>query len=228
MSTEPEIVLPDYIAPVEAYRIWRVLPNMERLASLTYSSYQWQPGENVATCSCIDEEVAPLLHPHIGRGLPIEADRPHGSVPDPDCSCGFYGLASLEGLVRDYGGDSVPHIYGKVAFWDRVIVGRDVMDKPIGYRASKAQITELYSMPRQEMLAELVAKTYGVPVSDRLHDEFVVFEGGNYDGTVVPSHRAFQGYGGEIHFPVSDGVGKYTTAVYKRQGRVWTFVGVRP
>jgi hypothetical protein len=146
---------PDFIEPIDAWRVWRVIE---------------RDGE-LALASVVKRTIWPVGEPVVAECLRA---RPFGSLlrrshaaPDPTCDCGIYA-AELE-RVFDYLNDSLPEararVLGRVALWGSVI------ECEHGVRASRAYPLALYvpldASPDRSIGADEVAlrlTRYGVPV----------------------------------------------------------------
>jgi hypothetical protein len=125
--------VPDFIEPVEAWRVWRVIMRDRSIVLQSlFAGTVWEPGVPLsATCA----------KRHRSRWRPWRVDPPNHEVPDIDCSCGIYGARSvaaarwyLESRVFFSRGDRV---VGRVALWG------DVVESESGWRASRAYPIEL-------------------------------------------------------------------------------------
>jgi hypothetical protein len=126
--------VPDFVEPLEAWRVWRVgmLQGRVVLKSL-YVGAVWEPAIPLAaTCS---QRQRPRLRP-----WRLE---PSGHAPpDMGCRCGIYGVQSVI-AARSYlerpdllcRGERV---IGRVALWGEVVEGE------LGWRASRAYPIELF------------------------------------------------------------------------------------
>jgi len=157
--------IPDYVEPVEAWRVWRVVTREGAvvLQSL-FAGAIWEPGVLfLASCTAT----------HRSRWRPWRK-RPHEhGAPDLGCCCGIYGVESvaaarsyLETPPLRYRDDRV---IGRVAMWG------DVVEGPSGWRASHAYPIELFvpepmvaggGIGRRAYVEELLLalEAYGVPV----------------------------------------------------------------
>jgi hypothetical protein len=124
---------PDYIEPVEAWRVWRVGMREGRvvLESL-FADTVWEPGVRLA---------ARCVMGHRSRWRPWRRVPNDHAVPDLRCTCGIYGVRSLAAArwyleTRSFisRGDRV---IGRVALWG------DVVESQLGWRASRAYPLEL-------------------------------------------------------------------------------------
>ena len=149
---------PDYVEPLEAWRVWRVVDRNGRLS--------------------IGSVVKPTLWP---AGEPLVAEclsrRPFGwwtwrrsahDSPETTCECGIYATALAQ--LGPYLGDPLPRdavarVLGRVALWGAVV------ECERGLRGSRAYPLELYvpadadDHPRaapREIARRL--REYGVPV----------------------------------------------------------------
>lgn len=126
--------IPDYVEPVEAWRVWRVVMRERRvvLQSL-FAGAVWEPGVPlVASCSA----------GHRSRWRPWRKTPSDHPAPELDCRCGIYGVRSVAAarsyletpplLCRD------DRVIGRVALWG------DVVEGPLGWRASYAYPIELF------------------------------------------------------------------------------------
>jgi hypothetical protein len=157
------IAAPDYIEPVEAWRIWLVDSGC-RLRSVFFEA-GWDPGEPLeAGCLRWRRSLRPPW-----RIIPSTH-----SAPEERCVCGIYGAASLEDAQR-YAAHPLPasalcRVIGRVALWGEVV------ECETGWRASTAYPACLYVpsylpmlrridpfAPGPEEIAADLAR-YGVPV----------------------------------------------------------------
>ena len=126
--------IPDYVEPVEAWRVWRVAMRQGRvvLQSLFVGAV-WEPGAPlVASCS----------GGHRSRWAPWRKQPNDHPAPELECRCGIYGVQSVAAarsylerpplLCRD------DRVIGRVALWG------DVVEGPFGWRASHAYPIELF------------------------------------------------------------------------------------
>ena len=126
--------IPDYIEPVEAWRVWRVAMRDRRvvLQSL-FAAAVWEPAVPL---------VASCTGGHRSRWAPWRKTPNDHAAPDLDCRCGIYGVQSVAAarsyletpplLCRD------DRVIGRVALWG------DVVEGPFGWRASRAYPVELF------------------------------------------------------------------------------------
>lgn len=158
--TPAEYAAPDLAAPIEVWRVWRVVSvgGGHQLGSVIKQAL-WPPGEPL---------VADCLR---SRSLPSwlrRRPRSGHDAPDAECECGIYGAALdrvgqyvLEALtVRP-----VACVIGRVSLWGTVI------ECERGFRASRAYPSRIY-VPAdvggrrdggQERVAGDLA-CYGVPI----------------------------------------------------------------
>src|SRR4051794_17189575 len=124
---------PDYVEPLEAWRVWRVCQREGRIVlHSAFADAPWEPGVPLsATCA--------KRHRSVWRRR--QTDRPPHDAPDIACSCGIYGVRSLT-AARWYL-ESQPvlgradRVLGRVALWGDVVVSEG------GWRASFAYPIEL-------------------------------------------------------------------------------------
>jgi hypothetical protein len=157
--------IPDFIEPLEAWRVWRVSMRQGRvvLQSL-YAGVVWEPAAPL---------VASCTGGHRSRWTPWRRRPNDHRAPELDCRCGIYGVQSAAAarsyletpplLCRD------DRVIGRVALWG------DVVEGPSGWRASHAYPIELFlpsppegrSGPRQRAYVNeilLALEAYQVPV----------------------------------------------------------------
>lgn len=157
--------IPDFIEPLEAWRVWRVSLRQGRvvLQSL-YAGVVWEPAVPL---------VASCTGGHRSRWTPWRKRPNDHPAPELDCRCGIYGVQSAAAarsyletpplLCRD------DRVIGRVALWG------DVVEGPSGWRASHAYPIELFlpsppegrSGPRQRAYVNeilLALEAYQVPV----------------------------------------------------------------
>jgi hypothetical protein len=126
--------VPDYVEPLEAWRVWRVGMHDGRLALFSaYAHAPWEPGVPLsATCA--------KPHRSVRRPWRMEASDHH--APDLGCSCGIYGVRSLAAarwfLESHAFASRADHVIGRVALWGDVVVSQ------WGWRASVAYPLELF------------------------------------------------------------------------------------
>ena len=126
--------IPDYVEPVDAWRVWRVVMRERRvvLQSL-FAGSVWEPGVPlVASCGA----------GHRSRWTPWRKKATDHPAPELDCRCGIYGVKSVAAarsyletpplLCRD------DRVIGRVALWG------DVVEGPLGWRAAYAYPAELF------------------------------------------------------------------------------------
>jgi hypothetical protein len=152
--------VPDYAAPLEAWRVWRVgLRDGEFVLESLFAGATWLPNVPLrATCAA----------GHRSRLLPWRIERNSHRAPELHCTCGIYGVSS-EGAAREYLEarrfiTRDDRVLGRVALWG------DVVEATAGWRASTAYPLELL-VPfttterrgyHDDLLTGLGA--YGVPV----------------------------------------------------------------
>ena len=142
--------IPDFIEPVEAWRVWRVSMSQSRvvLQSL-YAGVSWEPAVPL---------VASCTGGHRSRWAPWR-ERPNDHpAPELDCRCGIYGLRSVAAarsyletpplLCRD------DRVIGRVALWG------DVVEGPSGWRASHAYPIDLFLPSSAEGRSGLRQRAY--------------------------------------------------------------------
>jgi hypothetical protein len=126
--------IPDFVEPLQAWRVWRVgmLQGRVVLKSL-YVGAVWEPAIPLAaTCS----------QRHRPRLRPWRLEPSDHAPPEMGCRCGIYGVQSVI-AARSYlerpdllcRGERV---IGRVALWG------DVVEGELGWRASRAYPIELF------------------------------------------------------------------------------------
>jgi hypothetical protein len=157
------IEAPDYIEPVEAWRIWLV-DSAFRLRSVFFEA-GWTPGEPLeAGCLRWRRSLRPPW-----RIVPSAH-----AAPEERCVCGIYGAASV-GDAQRYAAHPLPasalcRVIGRVSLWGEVV------ECETGWRASAAYPARIYVptyipllrridpfAPDPEEIAEGL-RAYGVPV----------------------------------------------------------------
>jgi hypothetical protein len=126
--------IPDYVEPLEAWRVWRVARREGRvvLQSL-FTGAVWEPAAPL---------VASCTGGHRSRWAPWRKQPNDHAAPELECQCGIYGVKSVAAarsyletpplLCRD------DRVIGRVALWGAVVEG------PAGWRASHAYPIELF------------------------------------------------------------------------------------
>lgn len=150
--------VPDYIEPLQAWRIWHVIDKHGATALRSViKPMLWPPGEPLAA-----ECLRTRLFPRWRR-------RPAHPSPDATCACGIYAT-SLERLDQ-YVNEALPAdvlacVVGQVSLWGTVL------ECERAYRASRAYPSELYvplddRTPRRpvdrQALIDGLSISYGVP-----------------------------------------------------------------
>lgn len=126
--------IPDYVEPVEAWRVWRVVMREGPvvLQSL-FAGAIWEPGVPlVASCTATQRS----------RWMPWRRTRCEHAAPDLDCGCGIYGVESVA-AARSYL-ETPPLLYRDDRVIGRVAMWGDVVEGPLGWRASHAYPIELF------------------------------------------------------------------------------------
>ena len=143
-------IVPDYIEPLTAYRVWQWCGFGVR----SLNGSQWFPGEPF-NAECDAEFFTAFL----------QTLTPHnGDIPGDFCTCGVYAAKNLEHLINigyePYG------IHGEVSLWGKVVVAK------LGYRAQCAYpknfIVPVHHVPNAASAMESRMETltvYGVPIS---------------------------------------------------------------
>lgn len=157
---------PDYLEPVEGWRVWRIGSQNGRIVlESVFVDAVWEPGRALeARCE------------HRRRSLwpPWRVITNEHPAPDEECSCGIYA-ASTRSAARRYLG--VPssagtglRVIGRVSLWG------DVVESESGWRASVGYPSRLFvpipaeharrSLRRRAVVDEVAValESYGVPV----------------------------------------------------------------
>lgn len=156
------VTAPDYIEPVEAWRIWLVVRARRGIALRSVFFRQlWSPGEAaIASCGCRRRRLL----------TPWRSAQGH-EAPELGCDCGIYGAVSLADVIT-YLDRETPARFGwavgRVALWGRVVECRS------GWRGSHAYprrlvvpVLERSPRPRPQVGPDESAEAllaYGVPV----------------------------------------------------------------
>jgi hypothetical protein len=165
--------VPDFIEPLEAWRVWRVCTHDGRVAlHSAFADAPWEPGVPLAA-TCVKQ--------HRSLRRPWRMERSRHDAPDMGCTCGIYGVRSLAAarwyLESQATLSPADRVIGRVALWGDVVVSQ------WGWRASFAYPLELFvPMPmlvqrglgrRTRLQIDEVAlelEKYAVPV-DVLHTD---------------------------------------------------------
>jgi hypothetical protein len=168
--------VPDFIEPLEAWRVWRVSTHDGRVTlHSAFADAPWEPGVPLSA-TCVKQ--------HRSRRRPWRMESSRHNAPEFGCTCGIHGVRSfaaarwyLEGQPAASQGDRV---IGRVALWGDVVVSQ------WGWRASFAYPLELFvpmPMLAQRGLARgirsqidevvLELESYAVPV-DVLHPDLAL------------------------------------------------------
>jgi hypothetical protein len=158
------VPIPDYVEPVEAWRVWRVaMRGGEVVLQSLFAGAVWEPAVPcVASCTAGQRS----------RWVPWRQKPSEHAAPELECRCGIYGVQSVAAarsylerpplLCRD------DRVIGRVALWGSVVEGSS------GWRASHAYPIELFipaavaahGLRRRSYVAEilLALEEYRVPV----------------------------------------------------------------
>ncbi|HEY2355349.1 MAG TPA: hypothetical protein VGH79_10675 [Gaiellaceae bacterium] len=128
------VTAPDFVEPVEAWRVWRVCEREgRRTLQSAYADAAWEPG--VALSAACSRTHRPALRPW-------RTETSCHDAPDLACSCGIYGVRSFAAarwyLESQTLFDRVDRVIGRVALWGDVVVSEG------GWRASYAYPIELF------------------------------------------------------------------------------------
>ena len=87
MTAFDTATVPDFVEPLEAWRVWRVCMREERLVLRSaYADAPWEPGiPLVASCTGF----------HRLRWTPWRKRPNEHAAPELDCQCGIYGVESI-------------------------------------------------------------------------------------------------------------------------------------
>lgn len=157
MSAAALDAAPDYIEPLEAWRVWRVVEcDGELWLASVVKRTLWRAGEPLAA-ECLRRRT---LRSWLRR-------RPRHVAPHCDCECGIYATELTR--AGEYLNDSFPEALGRV--FGRVSLWGTVVECERGFRASHAYPLALYvaadAAPGQRATPQTIAAglaRYGVPV----------------------------------------------------------------
>lgn len=126
--------IPDFVEPVEAWRVWRVAMREGRvvLQSL-FAGAIWEPAVPL---------VASCTGGHRSRWMPWRTRPSEHPAPELECRCGIYGVESVA-AARSYL-EMPPLLYRDDRVIGRVALWGDVVEGPFGWRASHAYPVELF------------------------------------------------------------------------------------
>ena len=175
-----EIEIPDELGTISGWRFFN-FNDAARLTSYN-SSFMWSKGVNQAVCYNVKREKAWINGPDCTVVLVDRAN--HGTIPDPDCGCGFWIYNSLSKAKSKFGVKLPPliekssgrkgkafssygdfsgnyhrgynpfYICGKVEGWGKILEGVD------GWRSEFARVLSLIVYPKAKELIEEIAKNY--------------------------------------------------------------------
>lgn len=132
--------VPTFVECVIGYRAWHA-DTRHRLWPLHSARRPWQPGINVARCSC--RTLSSLRFEcrwHHGRRI-LEAEPAH-PAPDPHCACGLYSWRRPRSSWYQPPKPGAPLlVVGAVASWGRLQVHKD------GFRAEHSCVVTLAYHP---------------------------------------------------------------------------------
>jgi hypothetical protein len=159
--------IPDFIEPVEAWRVWRVAMREGRIVLQSlFAEAVWEPGIAL---------VASCAGGHRSRWPPWRKEPNDHPPPELACHCGIYGVRSIAAarswLERPALLSREDRVIGRVALWG------DVVEGPLGWRASHGYPLELFvpapgfaqrALRQRTYMDETLfaLEAYGVPVAD--------------------------------------------------------------
>ena len=126
--------IPDFIEPFEAWRVWRVGRWQGRIVLKSlFSGTVWEPTVPV-TAFCTGVQRVPWR--------PWRLQSTGHVAPALDCRCGIYGVRTVAAARPYIDCTPLPYrddrVIGRVALWG------DVVEGPLGWRASHAYPVELF------------------------------------------------------------------------------------
>jgi hypothetical protein len=146
-----EMVVPDVIGEIVAYRAWRIVgpPQTPRLKSVTFSGG--------------DDQIWPTNRwfPALCGGHSVCQREKNGTIPGVRCSCGLYAARSMEHLMSmGYAGDSTSNdvVIGEVGLVGKVIPGQQ------GWRAEKGRVIRLFMPVADYARGMVLGEAYNVDV----------------------------------------------------------------
>jgi hypothetical protein len=134
LAQSDNFTVPDFVEPLEAWRVWRVGRREGRVAlQSAFADAPWEPGVPLsATCSKRRRSVR----------RPWRMETSCHVAPHLACSCGIYGVRSLAAARWYLESQAVlgpaDRVIGRVALWGDVVVSE------WGWRASFAYPIELF------------------------------------------------------------------------------------
>lgn len=145
--------MPDYsgteLVPgkLRGYRIWRIPSSKRLVLKSTNATYEWEPGDNRATCDNI----------HIK----------YSAAPTPYCACGFY--AKYKSNSPEFLGmaiSSASSVIGVIDAWGKIQLGTK------GFRAQYARIVAIAPFVpitiANRNTTKFIAESYGVEFYERV------------------------------------------------------------
>lgn len=158
--------VPDYCAPIVAYRVWGVDRTTTRLRARYRTEDAWEPKQpKRATCRYMDigvvDDGAPPHHTTADCVAAMQAYYGEGKLEHGwVASCGLYGyktpLMAWHALGTSDEWDESRIVFGEVRLWGRVL------EHERGFRAEYAYPGALAAL---SPVAEELADVYGVPVA---------------------------------------------------------------
>jgi hypothetical protein len=148
------VAIPDYVEPLQGWRVWRFEGERARIRLLSLVKDVVWPARQELVADCLRRRLLRL------RG------RPH-PAPCEECACGIYATSfdQVATLLDDVAWRGIQSVFGRVLIWGTVI------ECEHGWRASRAYPAELFVPTRHALapvaLAEEIAhglRRYGVPV----------------------------------------------------------------
>ncbi|HYQ10952.1 MAG TPA: hypothetical protein VEP92_07275 [Gaiellaceae bacterium] len=134
LSDPRRSTVPDFIDPMEAWRVWRVCMHDFRivLQSLNADTV-WEPGIPLSAICATRQR---------SRRRPWRVEAPGHASPELECTCGIYGVRSAA-LARWYL-ERRPLFYNAERVVGRVALWGEVVESESGWRAERAYPIELF------------------------------------------------------------------------------------
>lgn len=167
MIGDPTVEIPDLVAPISAWRAFKVKGDEDSPTIRSMNDVDWpKPGEeSFLTATCIPMSDRFDNPPH-DVPSPIEMAATH-----PGVGCGIYSYKELVYLRTSYPVQFLPYaMWGPPVapfVWGRILIWGHVYEYEKGYRSQYAQLVGLLSVPDSRsgpQVVTRVAEFYNLPL----------------------------------------------------------------
>lgn len=151
-----ELVIPDGVQPIRAYRAWRRSSPNHTWPEMRGGRWLYPAAVGFGAWSAVQAAACLRFRTFLSGDLPDWRHDDEG-VPGEHCICGLYACATIEHVMGEVSFCNEPAAYGEVDLWGRIV------EHEWGYRAQYAKIVKLYDTDPE---IGAYAANYGVDVCE--------------------------------------------------------------